>query len=243
MSTHGVYGESAIIPAHAVAHYPANLSAVEGASIWTQYLTVWGALVHYGKVRPGQAVLITAASSSVGLAAIELANLLGAVPIAVTRTSRKKKALFDAGAAYVIASTEDDLPEAVRRSTGDRGADLIFDAVAGPGLDTLAGCAAAAGQIIVYGWLSAAPTPFPLFTAFQKGLTVRGYTIYEFVNDPVLRPAAERFITANLAKGRLRPRIDRTFPLSRIVNAHRYLESNQQFGKVVVTVNGTGHAE
>jgi NADPH:quinone reductase-like Zn-dependent oxidoreductase len=242
MSSHGVYGEAAIVPAHAVVRYPHNLTPVEGASIWTQYLTVWGALVHHGKVCAGQNVLITAASSSVGLAAIEVAKLLGARPIAVTRTSAKKKRLLELGASLVIASTEEDLPEAVSRYTGGKGAALIFDPVAGPFLDTLAQCAASGGQIIEYGWLSGEATPFPLFPAFQKGLTVRGYTLYEFIDDRVLRPEAERFVTEHLAQGKLRPRIDRTFPLSQIVDAHRYLESNKQVGKVVVTVNGTGNA-
>jgi len=86
----------------------------------------------------------------------------------------------------------------VRHYTDGRGADLIFDAVAGPGLEILAQSAALGGQIIEYGWLSGAPTPFPLFASFQKGLTVRGYTVYEFVNDPKLRPEAERFVTSNL---------------------------------------------
>jgi NADPH:quinone reductase-like Zn-dependent oxidoreductase len=241
MSSHGVYGEAAIVPAHAVVRYPHNLTPVEGASIWTQYLTVWGALVHYGKVRAGQDVLITAASSSVGLAAIEVAKLLGARPIAVTRTSAKKKKLLELGASEVIVSAEEDLPAAVGKYTGDKGVALIFDPVAGSFLDTLAQCAAHGGQIIEYGWLSAEPTPFPLFPAFQKGLTVRGYTLYECVNDRVLRPEAERFVTEHLAQGKLRPKIDRTFPLSQIVDAHRYLESNKQVGKVVVTV-GAGNA-
>ena len=236
MSSHGVYGEAAIVPAHAVVRYPPNLSPVEGASIWTQYLTVWGALIHYGKIRAGQCVLITAASSSVGLAAIEVAKLLGANPIAVTRTSAKKKALLEFGASQAIASADEDLPAAVRSYTDGKGAELIFDPVAGSFLETLAACAAYGAQIIEYGWLSAEPTPFPLFPAFQKGLTVRGYTLYEFVNDPVLRPEAERFVSEHLALGELRPKIDRTFPLSHVVEAHRYLESNQQVGKVVVTV-------
>ena len=185
-------------------------------------------------------MLITAASSSVGPAAIEVTNLLGGVPLAVTRTPAKKKALLDAGAAAVIASGEEDLPEAVRHYTGGRGADLIFDAVAGPGLEIMAQSAALGGQIIEYCWLSSAPTPFPLFAAFQKGLTVRGYTLYEFVNDPKLRPEAERFVASNLEQGKLRPQIDRTFPLSQIVDAHRYLESSQQIGKGVVTTGGIG---
>ena len=236
MSSNGIYGEEAIVPAHAVARYPSELSPVEGAAIWTQYLTVWGALVHHGKVGPGLSVLITAASSSVGLAAIEVSNLLGAKPIAVTRTSAKKRALLDVGAAQVIASAEEDLPAMVREYTDGEGVDLIFDPVAGRFLETLAACAGQNASIIEYGWLSGEATPFPLFPAFQKGLAVRGYTLYEFVNDPVLRPAAERFITDHLAQGRLKPRIDRTFSLFDVVEAHRYLESNQQVGKVVMTV-------
>jgi NADPH:quinone reductase len=237
MTSYGVYGEEAIVPAHAVARYPSNLSPIEGASIWMQYLTVWGALIHHGKIRPGQSVLITAASSSVGLAAIEVARLMGAQPIAVTRTPAKKQVLLDLGASHVIASAEEDLPAMVSQHTDGKGAELIFDPVAGPFLETLAQCAAPGAQIIEYGWLSGAPTPFPLFPAFQKGLTVRGYTLYEFVHDPVLRARAEGFVNEHLAQGTLRPKIDRTFPLSQVVEAHRHLESNQQIGKVVVTVD------
>jgi NADPH:quinone reductase len=237
MSSHGVYGETAIVPAHAVARYPNRLSPIEGASIWTQYLTVWGALVHYANLRAGQTVLVTAASSSVGLAAIELANLVGARPIAVTRTSVKRKALLDAGAHHVIASAEEDLASTVRQCTDGRGADLILDPIAGHLIEALAECASQNGTIVEYGWLSGEFTPFPLFPAFQKALTVRGYTLYEFVSDPVLRPKAERFIYEHLEQGKLNPRIDRTFPLHRIVEAHRYLESNQHVGKVVVTVH------
>ena len=236
MSTHGVYGEEAIVPAHAVAQYPHRFSPIEGASIWTQYLTVWGALIHHGKLSAGQSVLITAASSSVGLAAIEVANLLGAKPIAVTRASSKRKVLLEAGAFAVIASAEEDLPAKVRNYTNGNGADLIFDPVAGRFIETLAECAARNALIIEYGLLSGEPTPFPLFPAFQKALTIRAYTLYEFVTDPILRPKAERFVYEHLEQGKLNPRIDRTFPFAQIVEAHRYLESNQQVGKVVVTV-------
>jgi NADPH:quinone reductase-like Zn-dependent oxidoreductase len=74
MSQYGVYGEAAILPVSAVAHYPDNLSAAEGAAIWMQYLTAYGALIHYGKMKKDDVVLVTAASSSVGLAAIQLAK-------------------------------------------------------------------------------------------------------------------------------------------------------------------------
>jgi NADPH:quinone reductase-like Zn-dependent oxidoreductase len=236
MSSHGVYGESAVVPAHAIARYPARLTPVEGASIWTQYLTVWGAFIRTGAIRSGQTILITAASSSVGLAAIEVANFVGAVPIAVTRGSEKKKALLELGAAYAIASADEDLPGMVSKYTNGNGADLIFDPVAGRLLETLAACAASGAQIIEYGWLSGEPTPFPLFPAFQKALTIRGYTLYEFVNDRVLRPKAESFVYELLEQQKLKPKLDRTFALDQIVEAHRYLESNRQVGKIAISV-------
>ena len=81
---YGVYGESAIVPAHSVAGYPDTLSAVEGAAIWMQYMTAFGALVEYGRLKKEDAVLITAASSSVGLAAIQIAKYIGALAVATT---------------------------------------------------------------------------------------------------------------------------------------------------------------
>ena len=81
MGKYGVYGESAIIPAYTATPYPDNLTAVEGAAIWIQYLTAFGALVEYGQIRAQDTVLITAASSSVGLAAIQITRAAGHRPL------------------------------------------------------------------------------------------------------------------------------------------------------------------
>src|SRR5271157_3915581 len=85
MSKNGVLGEEAIVPTSSLAEYPAKLSPAEAAAIWMQYLTAYGALVTFGSVKRGDFVLITAASSSVGLAAIQIVNAEGAIPIATTR--------------------------------------------------------------------------------------------------------------------------------------------------------------
>lgn len=234
MNTYGVYGETVIVPVHAVARYPSNLSPLEGASIWMQYLTAWGGLFYRGGLQPKQHVLITAASSSVGLAAIELAKTAGAHPIAVTRTSAKKQSLLDFGAEAVIASAEEDLLAAVQKLTDGKGVQLVFDPIGGPFLETLAKACAEGAQIVEYGALSPEPTPFPLFLALQKALTVRGYTLYEVTLNSELRPKAEQYIYEQLENGNLKPKIDRVFPFSQIVEAHKYMESNQQNGKIVV---------
>ncbi len=236
MGKHGVYGESAIAPSYAVAHYPDNLSPAEGAAIWMQYLTAFGALIDIGQLKEGDAVVITAASSSVGLAAIQITKAAGALAIATTRGADKKQFLLDAGADHVIVTKEEDLAETVMAITVGKGANLIFDAVAGPLLETLADAAAPGALIVEYGALSPAPTIFPLFSSLKKGLTVRGYTLFETVKDAEKLARGKQYIYEGLDSGALKPFIDRTFTLNAIVDAHRYMESNQQKGKIVVTI-------
>ena len=235
-NTYGVYGEVAIVPAFAIAAYPERLSYEEGTSIWMQYLTAYGALIHYGKITQGDFVLITAASSSVGIAAIEIAKAEGATSIATTRTSQKKAELLSLGANFVIATEEEDLAARVKEITGGKGARVIFDPIAGKGLMALADCAAASGTIFEYGALATDPTPFPLFQVLGKHLTVKGYTLFEVVSHPAAFPKAKQYVFDHLANGSFKPRIDKTFPLAQIVEAHRYMESNAQIGKIVVTV-------
>ena len=116
-NAYGVYGEVAILPVGALAAYPSKLSYAEGTSIWMQYITAYGALVHHGHLTEGDYVLITAASSSVGIAAIEIAKAEGAVSIATTRTSKKKAELLSVGADHVVVTEEEDLVTRVKEIT------------------------------------------------------------------------------------------------------------------------------
>lgn len=236
MNEYGVYGEQAVVPARAVVKTPPNISSVEAAALWMQYLTAYGALIEIGGLAEGDVVLIPAASSSVGLAAIQIARLVGATPIATTRTRAKKQALFDAGAPHVIATQEEDLVAEVMKLTQGQGARLVFDPVAGPFVETLADATASGGTIFLYGILSMQPTPFPLFKALSKGLVLRGYMLFEVTSDPERLSRGVAFVTRGLAEHALKPIIARTFPLAEIVEAHRFMESNEQIGKIVVTV-------
>ena len=236
IGTYGVYGESAVVPAYAAAHYPEKLSPVEGAAIWMQYLTAFGALIEFGRLQKDDTVLITAASSSVGLAAIQITKSVGATAIAITRGADKKSFLMEAGADHVIATDEQDLIESVMAITSGKGAEMAFDPIAGAMLGELAGAAAPGATIFEYGALSSAPTTFPLFAALAKGLTVRGYTLFEIAKNAESLARGKQFIYNGLENGVLKPVIDRVFPLESIVEAHRYMESNRQKGKIVVQV-------
>ncbi|MCP1844929.1 NADPH:quinone reductase-like Zn-dependent oxidoreductase [Bradyrhizobium sp. USDA 4524] len=230
------HAELATFPAELVVKHPPALGFETAAAVWMQYLTAFGALVDLARLGRGEFVVITAASSSVGLAAIQIANRIGAVPIAVTRTSAKAQALREAGAAHVMASAEQDLQSRLEQIAGPNGVRVVFDAVGGPAFVPLTAAMAPGGILIEYGGLSPEPTPFPLANVLGKSATLRGYLVHEIVRDPGRLAAAKAFILDGLADGALKPIIARTFPFEEIVEAHRYLESNTQFGKIVVTV-------
>lgn len=230
------YGELVTYPAGLVVRHPSTLSMQGAAASWMQYLTAYGALVDLAGLRSGEWVVITAASSSVGLAAIQIANAVGAIPVAVTRSITKKQALLQAGATHVIASAEEDLERRLREIAGSDGVRVVLDAVGGPIFGPLTAAMAPGGILIEYGGLSPEPTPFPLPAVLSKTLTLRGYLVHEITGDPARLEPAKAFILDGLTSGTLRPVIDRAFPFDDIVEAHRFLESNQQFGKIVVTV-------
>jgi NADPH:quinone reductase-like Zn-dependent oxidoreductase len=236
MNDYAMLGEEVIAPAAALGEYPTNLSAAEGAAVWMQYLTAYGALVAIAHLAKGDFVVIPAASSSVGIAAMEIAKTEGAISIATTRKSNKKAGLLSLGADHVIATEEEDMVARVTEITGGKGARVIFDPVAGPFLERLAEAAASGGIVFQYGLLSMQPTPFPLFTALRKGLSIRGYSLFEITLNPEKLAPAKKYVYDRLADGRFRPKIAKIFPFAQTVEAYKFLESNAQIGKVVITV-------
>jgi NADPH:quinone reductase-like Zn-dependent oxidoreductase len=230
------YGEVILAPDHAVVKHPASLSFVEAASVWMMFLTAYGALVFDAQVKAGDFVVIPAASSSVGLAAIQIANYAGATPIALTRTPEKKKRLQEAGAVHVVATQEQDMVAEVMRITNGNGARVAFDPVGGPDFPKLIAALAFQGTAYIYGALSEDATSIPVLEMIRKMTVVNGYSIRLAVGDAERRKIAVDYVTKGLARGALRPVIDRTFKFDDMVEVHRYLENSGQFGKIVVTV-------
>jgi NADPH:quinone reductase-like Zn-dependent oxidoreductase len=236
MNEYTTYGEVVIMPAYAVVKHPKSLSFAEAASIWMMFVTAYGALIEDAKVGAGDFVMIPAASSSVGLAAIQIANFAGGASIALTRTSAKRKQLLDAGASHVIATEEVDLVQEVMRITDGRGARVAFDPVGGPNFPKLVSALAFQGVIYIYGALAEGVTPLPLLEMIAKMPTIKAHNIWLTSGDEARRKAAVAFITRGLETGALKPMIDRTYKFDQMVEAHRYLETNGQFGKIIVTV-------
>jgi NADPH:quinone reductase-like Zn-dependent oxidoreductase len=236
MNDYGTYGEVIIAPQHAVVKHPKSLSYAEAASVWMMFVTAYGALIEDAKIGEGDFVIIPAASSSVGLAAIQIANYAGATPIALTRTSEKRQQLLDAGAKHVIATAEADLVKEVMRITDGKGARIAFDPVGGPTLTKLLAALSFNGTVYIYGALSPETSPLPILDMIAKVTSVKAHNIWLTSGDETRRKAAVEYVLTGLESGALKPVIDREFKFDEMVEAHRYLEKNGQFGKIVVTV-------
>lgn len=236
LNKYSTYGEVILAPDHAVVKHPDSLSFVEAASVWMMFLTAYGALVFDAQVKAGDFVVIPAASSSVGLAAIQIVNYAGATPIALTRTSDKRQRLHEAGAPHVIVTQEQDMLAEVMRITDGNGARVVFDPVGGLDFLKLIAALTFQGIAYIYGALSENDTMIPVLEMIRKMPAVKGYSVRLVTGDAERRKVAVEYIIRGLASGALKPVIDRTFKFDEMVEAHRYLENSGQFGKIVVTL-------
>src|SRR5882672_5323690 len=232
LNKYSAYGEVILAPDHAVVKHPASLSFVEAASVWMMFITAYGALIFDARVKAGDFVIVPAASSSVGLAAIQIANYSGATPIALTRTSEKKQRLHEAGAPHVIATQEQDTLAEVMRITDGHGARVVFDPVGGPDFPKLIAALTFQGIAYIYGALSEDDTPIPVLEMIRKMPAVKGYSIRLVTGDAGRRKVAVEYVTRGLASGALKPVIDRTFKFDDMVEVHRYLENSGQCSRL-----------
>jgi NADPH:quinone reductase-like Zn-dependent oxidoreductase len=232
---YALYGEVSLAPARSLVEIPSHVSFSEAAATWAAYGAAWGGLVAIGKLAAGQTVVIPAASSSVGLAAIQIANRLHARSIALTRTSAKADALLGHGAAAVIATAEQDVVAEIKRLTDNEGAHLVFDPVGGSAFRHLVRATRNGGVLILYGALATDPTVLAPFDIFARDVTIRGLALPSLARDDAQLAALKRFVSDGLADRTLRPTIVRTFAFDEIVDAHRFIEAGDHIGKVVVT--------
>ena len=242
---YGVYGDHTVVPAHAAARFPDAITPAQATTCGVQFMTVYFGLMEVGGLQAGQTLLTTAASSSTGIASIQLAKAIGANVIATSRTSAKKEALLEHGADHVIATQEEDLVARVRELTGEAGAHVIFDPIGGPMLEPFSEVVAPQGQVIIYGLLEPSNMTLPPFPLLLKCFNVCGFQVFNFTGSPDFPrqdDAVERaktFLFDHIANGTLKPVVDgEQFELGNIADAHRYMESNQQIGKIVVTTGG-----
>ncbi|WP_324682855.1 zinc-dependent alcohol dehydrogenase family protein [Bibersteinia trehalosi] len=233
---YGTYGEIVNMPKHAVVKHPDNLSMAQAAASWMAFVTAYGGLIEFGKVKAGDVVVLGAATSSVGLAAIQIAKMQGATVIALSRTHAKGDILLEKGADFVLATKEDDITAKLLEITQGKGVNMVFDPVGGKEAAAIINAMAQDGNYIIYGALSHDDIAVPVFPILGKHLTVRGYELFEITTVPEKLAQAKQFVFEGLASGQLKPEIDKIFAFEEMVKAHEYMASNQQIGKIVVKV-------
>ena len=224
----GGYAEYLVVPAANLVPAPSNLSIVERAALPTTFLTVWQMLRYKADLREGEVVLVHGAGSGVGVAAIQIARLCGAEVIATASSDDKLARAQLLGAHHVVNSQSGDVLGMVKRVTGKRGVDVVVEHTGAATWEQSILACAWGGRIVTCGATSGWDAKTDLRHVFFRQLAIMGSTMG---SKGMLFEVLD-----HVSAGRLRPVIDRTFPLWEAPDAHRYLEARGQFGKVVLVV-------
>jgi putative PIG3 family NAD(P)H quinone oxidoreductase len=234
----GGYAEQVVIHHRVAMKVPANLSWAEAGATPEVYITAHDAL-RQCDFQAGESVLVHAAGSGVGVAAIQIAKMLGASLVAGTAGSDEKLALarglgLDLGINY----RTQDFADEVQKATGGRGVDVIIDVIGADYWERNLRSLALKGRIILVGLMSGATTPANLGMLLAKRASVRGTTLRArpLEEKAAATRAFEKSVLPHIASGRIKVVVDRTFPLAEAAEAHRYMESNANFGKIVLEV-------
>jgi NADPH:quinone reductase-like Zn-dependent oxidoreductase len=224
----GGYAELVKVPLQNLIPLPDGIPFTIAAAFPLTFLTAWHMLVTKARVSPGEDVLVLAASSGVGQAAVQIARLHGARVFATAGSDEKRKRARALGATEVLDHYQDDLAAAVRALTNRRGVDIVVEHVGQATWDRSIRCLARGGRLVTCGATSGPAGNIDLRALFSRQLTIKG----SFMGSKgELWRAAELFFA-----GRLAPVVDRTFPLAEAASAQKWLEEQRQFGKVVLEV-------
>jgi NADPH2:quinone reductase len=233
--TSRAYAEYCVSPAFMVVPLPDSVSFVDGAAFLIQGLTAYHMLHTMDATSPGKSVLVHAAAGGVGLAAVQLAKVAGARVFGTVSSDAKAGLAKEAGADAVINYVKDKFADEVLRLTNDRGVDLILDAVGKPTFEEGLRCLAALGHIILYGRAGGPPDPLNLSALSPKSQKVSAFSLPTLTRGfpDKTREGSERCF-ALMREGRLKLHIGKTYPLAQAAEAHRYLESRESTGKLIL---------
>jgi NADPH2:quinone reductase len=232
----GACAERLVTPQDTAIAVPDGWPFPDAAAVPEVFLTAYDALVLQLGMHAGETVLIHAVSSGVGTAAVQLAHAWGARTIGTSRSAAKLERARPLGLDFAVDTSREDFVEAVRGATGGRGADVVLDLVGGPVFEGNLQALAPRGRMIVVGLTGGRSAPLDLGLVLNKRLTIigtamRSRTLEEKV---AVARAFEREVMPLFAAGRLRPVLDRVFPMAQVAEAHRVMEANAHFGKLVL---------
>ena len=233
----GGYGSRLVVHERMLMPIPAGLDFEEAAGIPEVFLTAFDAMVLQCGLQPGESVLIHAVGSGVGTAAVQIAAVAGCRTFGTASSAEKLSRASELGLDVGINYREEDFAEVVARETDGRGVEVVLDVVGAPYWDGNMASLATKGRMVIVGTMGGGRVEQMHIGALMgKRLRVHGTVLRS-------RPLEEKAeLTQQFARrllplfegGRLRPVVDRVFPLEEVAEAHRYMESNANFGKIVL---------
>jgi NADPH2:quinone reductase len=226
----GGYAELAVAPASQTVVIPDGVSFEQAAALPVAYLTAWCALKHQGALRAGQTCLVQAAASGVGVAGIQIAKDAGARVFTTASTEEKLALGRRLGADVAINYTTTDFVEVVMKETDGRGVDVVLESVGGDVLRRSFDVLARYGRLVSAGNSSRSPAPADLTQMLGRRLSLFGF----YLGREQGLEAALSELLDRVATGKIEAVIDRTFPLSETAEAHRYVASRANLGKVLL---------
>ena len=222
----GCCAEYVVLPERAVWPKPSWVSFEDAAAFPLVFMTAWSMLVAKACLRPGETVLVLAAGSGVGSAAIQIAKLHGCRVITTVGSGAKVEKARALGADHVIDHSKERFVDAVRKLTDKRGVDIVFEHVGAATFADSIKCLVRGGRLVTCGATTGADVQINLRALFFKNLALIGNTMG--------RKGDLRRLLRLFDQGRLRPVVDRVLPMTQVGEAHRLLETRQAFGKIVL---------
>ena len=234
---YGGFAEEVNAPAMMTLPMPDSMSYEHGAGFPLAYGTSHVALAHRAKLREGETLLVLGAAGGVGLTAVELGCLMGATVITAASTEEKLALTREYGATHTINYVEQDLRAEVKAITGGKYADVIYDPVGGDAFDTAVRCVAWEGRYLVIGFASGRIPELAVNRVLLKNSSLVGvfWGAYALNQPQVMQDSFQTLLTW-YAEGKLKPHIDRTFPLENAAEAFTVMANRQAKGKLVLTV-------
>jgi NADPH2:quinone reductase len=233
----GAFAEEAVVPADQILPLPSTFSFEEGATFLAAHTTAYHALKTRAEMQPGQSLLVLGAAGGVGLAAVEIGKLLGAGVIAAASTSEKLALAQKAGADDLLNYTQSRIEDEVRRLTGGRGVDIVFDPV-GIAQENALRCLAWGGKLLVVGFAGGQIPSYAANRILLRGCSVIGVRAGEAGrHDPDMRRREHSELCALAEQGRIRPHVSEVYPLEQCAVALRRLAGRQALGRIALMVN------
>ncbi len=235
----GAYAEYLTVHARTLAPMPPDLSFTDAAAIPEAFITAWDAMVDQCGLRAGETVLVHAAGSGVGSAALQIAKAIGARTIGTARTADKLERARVLGLDEGVLVEDGKFADEVRKRTGGRGVDVVLELVGGAYVAQDIACLAPGGRIVVVGMMAGMQCELDLGALMRKRAEIRGTMLRSRpLEEKILAARAfERHVVPLFARGALKPIVAKVLPLAEAGEAHRWMQSNEAFGKIVLEVD------